>query len=155
MTATKPSAETAEAEHRPAGIVTRFAAMCVDIAMVIVIASTIYIAIAGARFIWSPTSFSWPDVPVIFTLAAQLALAVIYLTASWAMTGRTYGDSLLGLRVTDRRGRIPGWTLSFLRAGFCAFFPIGLFWVILSPERRSIQDVVLRTVVVYDWRRVT
>jgi hypothetical protein len=24
--------------------------------------------------------------------------------------------------------------------------------VILSPERRSVQDVVLRTVVVYDWR---
>lgn len=153
MTATKPSTEAAETEHRPAGIVTRVAAMCVDIAMVIAIALVIYVTIAGARFIWSPTTFSWPDVPVIFTVAAQLALAVAYLTASWAMTGRTYGDSLLGLRVVDRRGRIPGWTLSFLRAAFCTFFPIGLFWVVLSPQRRSIQDVVLRTVVVYDWRR--
>jgi len=34
------------------------------------------------------------------------------------------------------------------------FFPVGVFWVVLSPERRSVQDVVLRTVVVYDWRTV-
>jgi uncharacterized RDD family membrane protein YckC len=81
-----------------------------------------------------------------------LVLAVLYLTGSWAMTGRSYGASLLGLRVLSHRGRIPGWSLSFVRAVFCVFFPIGLFWVALSPNRRSIQDVVLRTVVVYDWR---
>ena len=77
---------------------------------------------------------------------------MLYLTGSWAMTGRSYGATLLGLRVLSRRGKIPGWALAFVRAVFCLFFPIGLFWVILSPERRSIQDVVLRTVVVYDWR---
>jgi uncharacterized RDD family membrane protein YckC len=54
--------------------------------------------------------------------------------------------------VLSRRGRRPRWALAFVRAVFCVFFPIGLFWVILSPERRSAQDVVLRTVVVYDWR---
>ena len=31
------------------------------------------------------------------------------------------------------------------------FFPIGLFWCVVSPERRSVQDVVLWTRVVYDW----
>jgi uncharacterized RDD family membrane protein YckC len=67
------------------------------------------------------------------------------------MTGRSYGDSLLGLRVLSSRHRIPGWSLAFIRAVFCVLFPVGLFWVALSPGRRSIQDVVLRTVVVYDW----
>ena len=140
------------AEHRPAGIVTRVAAMGVDLAVVIVLGSLVYITVAGARLVWSPTTFTWPDVPFWLTIVVEFTIAVLYLTGSWAMTGRSYGASLLGLRVLSRRGKIPGWALAFVRAVFCAFFPIGLFWVILSPERRSVQHVVLRTVVVYDWR---
>ena len=139
-------------EHRPAGIITRAAAMGVDMAVVIVLGSVVYLSVAGARLVWSPTTFSWPDVPFWLTLAVEFTIAVLYLTGSWAMTGRSYGASLLGLRVLSRKGEIPGWALSFLRAVFCVFFPVGLAWVILSPERRSVQDVVLRTVVVYDWR---
>lgn len=127
--------------------------MGVDIAMVLVLGSVIYLVAAGARLIWSPTSFSWPTPSFAVIATTELCLAVGYLTASWAMTGRSYGSSLLGLRVLNFRRRIPGWPLAFLRAAFCVFFPVGLFWVILSPERRSIQDVVLRTVVVYDWHR--
>ena len=140
------------AEHRPAGIVTRVAAMGVDMAVVIVLGSLVYITVAGARLVWSPTTFTWPDVPFWITIIVEFTIAVLYLTGSWAMTGRSYGASLLGLRVLSRRGKIPGWALAFVRALFCVFFPVGLFWVILSPERRSVQDVVLRTVVVYDWR---
>ena len=140
------------AEHRPAGIVTRVAAMGVDMAVVIVLGSLVYITVAGARLVWAPTSFTWPDVPFWLTVVVEFTIAVLYLTGSWAMTGRSYGASLLGLRVLSRRGKIPGWALAFVRAVFWAFFPVGLFWVILSPERRSVQDVVLRTVVVYDWR---
>ena len=140
------------AEHRPAGIVTRVAAMGVDMAVVIALGSLVYITIAGARLVWSPTKFTWPDVPFWITIVVEFTIAVLYLTGSWAMTGRSYGASLLGLRVLSRRGRIPGWALAFVRAVFCVFFPVGLFWVILSPQRRSVQDVVLRTVVVYDWR---
>jgi hypothetical protein len=29
--------------------------------------------------------------------------------------------------------------------------PIGLYWAVLSPTNRSIQDAVLRTSVIYDW----
>jgi uncharacterized RDD family membrane protein YckC len=137
--------------HRPAGIVTRMAAMGVDIAMVVVLGSLIYLAVAAAKLIMSPTTFTWPTLPFTVFASAELVLAVVYLTASWAMTGRSYGASLLGLRVLTFRRRIPGWPLAFVRAVFCVFFPIGLLWVILSPARRSIQDVVLRTVVVYDW----
>jgi len=140
------------AEHRPAGIVTRVAAMGVDMAVVIVLGSLVYITVAGARLIWSPTTFAWPEIPFWVTIVVEFTIAVLYLTGSWAMTGRSYGATLLGLRVLSRRGRIPGWALAFVRAVFCVFFPIGLFWVILSPDRRSAQDVVLRTVVVYDWR---
>ena len=126
--------------------------MGVDMAVVIVLGSLVYITVAGARLIWSPTTFAWPEIPFWVTIVVEFTIAVLYLTGSWAMTGRSYGATLLGLRVLSRRGQIPGWALAFVRAVFCVFFPIGLFWVILSPERRSAQDVVLRTVVVYDWR---
>ena len=152
MTKPAPAPDLTDHHHRPAGIVTRAAALGVDLAMGVVIGSILYLTVAGARFIWSPTSFSWPDMPFFLTLTVQFCIAVVYLTFCWATTGRTYGDSLLGLRVLSMFGRVPGWTLSFVRAVFCVFVPVGLFWVILSPERRSIQDVVLRTVVVYDWR---
>ena len=138
-------------EQRPAGIVTRVAAMGVDIAMVVVLGSVIYLGIAAARLIWSPTSFSWPTPTFGYVATTELLLAVVYLTASWATTGRSYGASLLGLRVLTFGRRIPGWPLAFVRAVFCVLFPVGLFWVVFSPARRSIQDVVLRTVVVYDW----
>jgi hypothetical protein len=49
---------------------------------------------------------------------------------------------------------MPGWGLSIVRAVFCVAVPFGLLWVIFSPGRRSLQDVVLRTVVVYDWGSV-
>jgi uncharacterized RDD family membrane protein YckC len=150
MPATSPQAVTGE-RHRPAGIVTRMAAMGVDMAVVVIIGASLYFLVAGARLVWTPTTFEWPTAPFWGSLGFELVLAVLYLTGSWAMTGRSYGDSLLGLRVLSHRRRIPGWSLSFVRAVFCVLFPIGLFWVALSPARRSIQDVVLRTVVVYDW----
>ena len=31
-------------------------------------------------------------------------------------------------------------------------FPLGLLWCAVDGSRRSVQDVVLRTTVVYDWQ---
>lgn len=39
-----------------------------------------------------------------------------------------------------------------MRALACALFPIGVLWVAVSRENWSLQDVVLRTSVIYDWR---
>jgi hypothetical protein len=36
-----------------------------------------------------------------------------------------------------------------VRAVFCVAFPPLLFWAIVN--RRSVQDLVLRTAVIYDW----
>ena len=67
------------------------------------------------------------------------------------MVGRSYGAHVMGLRVSGRRGRKLGPLRALARAGFCVFFPIGLFWCVISPRRRSVQDVLLFTKVVYDW----
>lgn len=39
----------------------------------------------------------------------------------------------------------------FRAALACALFPIGLLRVAVSQENRSLQDVVLRTSVIYGW----
>ena len=57
----------------------------------------------------------------------------------------------MGLRVVDRQGRSPRLTRSLLRAVFCVLFPLGLLWCGVVRSRKSVQDLVLGTSVVYDW----
>lgn len=89
--------------------------------------------------------------PVGLMIVYGYVLNVLYWTAFWALSGRTVGNLLMGLRVVNRKGDHPGWLLSLLRAMFCTIFPVGLLWVAISKSNRSIQDTVLRTSVIYDW----
>ncbi|MEV4596737.1 RDD family protein [Amycolatopsis sp. NPDC049253] len=135
----------------PAGIVTRLVAALVDAAVIGLLTVGGYLAVAAALFAASPLSFRWPAAPPALAGGISAAVAIVYFTVCWATIGRTYGAALLGLRVLGR-GRRLGWVRAAARALFCVVFPIGLLWVIVSPHRRSVQDVVLRTKVVYDWR---
>ncbi|MGW4487253.1 RDD family protein [Amycolatopsis sp. NPDC004368] len=135
----------------PAGIVTRLLAAFLDAAVTGLITVGGYFAVVAGLFAASPLSFRWPAAPPALAGAITVAVAIAYLTVSWATIGRTYGEALLGLRVLGRRRRL-GWPRSAARAVFCVVFPIGLLWAAVSRHRRSVQDVVLRTTVVYDWR---
>ncbi|HJS26115.1 MAG TPA: RDD family protein, partial [Actinomycetota bacterium] len=76
---------------------------------------------------------------------------IVYLTIGWANTGRTFGKTVLGLRVVEADGtRIPFWR-ALVRAILYAAFPIGLFWCVISQRNASLQDLVVRSSVVYDW----
>ena len=58
---------------------------------------------------------------------------------------------MLGLRVVSSRDvGLPLWR-AFVRAVLCALFPIGLFWSAVSGRNESVQDLLVRTTVVYDW----
>ena len=60
------------------------------------------------------------------------------------------GDNVgILLRGTKREDVHAG--IALLRAGLCALFPIGLLWCAGSREHRSLQDVVLGTLVIHDW----
>jgi uncharacterized RDD family membrane protein YckC len=133
-----------------AGVVTRVLAACVDLAAVFVVALIVDLGAAGIRFAWSPVRFRWPQPGALVTSLVIVGLAVVYLTVAWAMTGRTYGARLLGLRVVSTRLVLVGWPRSFLRALVCVVFPVGLLWSAVSTSRRSVQDLVFRTFVVYD-----
>lgn len=134
-----------------AGVVSRVTAGVVDIFVVLLILCGIYAVVTGFAFLLHPRTFKIPEglgwsIPVL-----GLVIAVPYLTLFWRLTGRTYGDKLLGLRVVNHDGQPLHLVGALLRALFCGLFPIGLLWVAVSAANRSVQDVVLRTSVVYDW----
>jgi uncharacterized RDD family membrane protein YckC len=135
-----------------AGVVTRVLAACVDLAVVVLGTVVLDLAAAGVRFAWAPARFQWPQPGLLGTTTVVLSVAVVYLAVGWAVTGRTYGARLLGLRVLSTRHTELGWTRSVLRALACVVLPVGLLWCGVSADRRSLQDLVLGSVVVYDVR---
>lgn len=139
-------------QGRRAGIVSRTIAAVIDCGVVVAILVVAYAGLAGLRFLVDPRSFSFPDTSLLLSLTAGFVVLVFYLTTAWTFGGRSYGNHVMGLRVVGvhgRRLRLPG---AFLRALLCVLVPIGLLWCAVSPANRSLQDLVLRTSVVYDWQ---
>jgi uncharacterized RDD family membrane protein YckC len=156
--AVPPRVEAVPWEARPfqgqrAGIVTRTVANVVDFAVVVGALAAVYAGWCAVTFLINPTRFTFPAPSFLLLLVCYAVALFGYLTVSWATTGRTYGDHLLGLRVVNFRGERMRWPGAVVRAAFCVVLPIGLYWAVLSRTNRSIQDSVLRTSVIYDWTR--
>ena len=144
--------EAREFQGRTAGIVTRVAAAGIDAAVVAVVLLAAYAGYAGLLFLVDPRSFTFPDTRLVLSLLAGMIVMFLYLTVAWAVSGRTYGNLLMGLRVVGVFGGDVGWVRAAARAAFYVVLPIGLLWVAVDRRQRSIQDRVLATAVVYDWK---
>jgi uncharacterized RDD family membrane protein YckC len=136
--------------HR-AGLVSRFLAAAVDFGVMLMALVAIYAAWATLLFVIDPRGFEFPRPALLGDWLAGMAVLTIYFTASWSTTGRSYGQHLMGLRVVNMHGSRLRVLVALLRALFCVVFPVGLFWVAVSRENRSLQDIVLRTSVIHDW----
>ncbi len=134
-----------------AGLVSRVIANAIDFGLVVVVVVSMYLGYAATLFLWSPTSFTFPTPNLARAIIIGGCVLGFYFWISWATTGRTYGDLVMGLRVVNWQGERMHWAGAALRAAFCVVFAIGLFWVLVSGANRSVQDVVLRTSVIYDW----
>lgn len=135
-----------------AGIVSRFLADAIDFIVVIAALVGVYLGISTFRFLLHPRRFTWPEPSGLYLGTLGWILLIVYLTVAWANTGRTFGKRVLGLRVVNgHEDRLPLWQ-AFVRACLCALFPIGLFWSVVSGRKASVQDLIVRTHVVYDWR---
>jgi uncharacterized RDD family membrane protein YckC len=136
--------------HR-AGVVTRLIANVVDGCVVVAVLVAGYAAVNGLVFMVNPRGFHFVEVGALLSVSAGLVVYVLYATAAWASVGRTYGCHVMGLRVVSSRSRRPRPGVAFARAVLCAVFPIGLLWCAVSAGQRSLQDLLLRTAVIYDW----
>ena len=138
-----------------AGFVSRAVAAGIDVALIFVVVLTTVAVLWMLSFILNPTtpgSAAGDRVPELYILVAYgYWLNWIYWTVCWATSGRTIGNLVMGVRVVGRKGDRLGWGVAAIRSAFCAVFPFGLLWVIVSGSNRSVQDVVLRSSVIYDW----
>jgi len=138
-------------QGRAAGVVTRVAAAAIDVVLAVVATVAIYLSIAGAKLVIRPRSFEFPELPFLLGVTGVLTILVLYLTAAWALSGRSYGGHVMGIRIVGRHGRRMRAPIALARAVLYVIFPIGLLWCLVNRRSHSIQDVVLRTSVIYDW----
>ena len=145
MTASESAAEA----ERAAGIITRGLAAILDLLVVLLIMSALYGGLVLVRLVYSPAAFSLPSLNVVFSTLVTFVVAVVYLAGCWTVSGSTGGAVTMGLRVVGRRSQRVSLLVGLLRAIGCVLFPIGLLWVMIDSRRRSLQDIVFRTRVVY------
>ncbi len=141
-----------------AGFVSRAIAAAIDVAIIILVVLGTIAVLWVVSFIFQPLDDSsgaaseGSRVPAAALMILYgYVLNVVYWTVFWATSGRTIGNLIMGLRVVNRKGEHLRWAGAFVRALFCTVFPWGLLWSIVSGANRSVQDVVLRTSVIYDW----
>jgi uncharacterized RDD family membrane protein YckC len=134
----------------PAGIVTRLLAALIDVVVVAALTAAVFGAVVAGVFVVNPVSFSWPHALAAETTLVTGVVAIAYLTIGWATAGRTVGGAVLGVRVVGRGGGRLGWTRAACRAVLCVLVPLGLLWAAVSARRRSAQDLLVCSAVLYD-----
>jgi uncharacterized RDD family membrane protein YckC len=98
----------------------------------------------------TPLRMRWPSRLGLSSIGGLLL--ALYLAIGWARNGRTAGKRLLGLALVRAHGGRVSVPIAILRAVLYVVFPLGFFWCAVSRSQRSVQDLVLGTAVVYDWR---
>jgi uncharacterized RDD family membrane protein YckC len=139
-------------QGKRAGFASRVTADAIDWGIVLGIYVAILLGIAAFRYFVTNENFNVPDPDPLVTLVSQWFIAILYLTAGWAGTGRTVGKNVMGLRVISANGARLGAARAFLRAVICATLgAIALVTIVISRKRSGIHDYLVRTTVVYDW----
>ncbi len=134
----------------PAGFTSRFIAVLIDIAMIALLLVGTYGLWLGLRYILS-VFYDIPPISGLPLLLVGYFLMWAYWTWSWASGGRSLGNVLMGLRVQTRSGGTLSIGQAAGRALFSVVFPVGLAWSIISRSNLSVQDIVMRTEVVFNW----
>jgi uncharacterized RDD family membrane protein YckC len=88
-------------------------------------------------------------------LAGYLLWGLLYFWVSPAISGRTMGKWLVGVRIVQRDGAPLRSRAAFTRVVTLpvslASLGVGLVGIVVGKERRALHDVVAGSVVVYDW----
>ncbi len=137
--------------NEPAGIITRSIAAFIDMLVVLTALVLVWAGFAAVAFLARPARFTVPSPEWHVVVSVASVVSVLYLATAWATTGRTVGAQVMGLRVLDHHGQRLGWVRSTARAVAYVLFPLGLAWSIVDSRRRSVQDLVVASSVVYDW----
>jgi len=137
-----------------AGIVTRFAAFALDLA----VAVTLY-ALGGHVIEYVLSSLAGHDValrehPIVSIVLLSLWW-LVYFAYPIAMGGRTLGMSFVGLEVVTKTGGDVDARHAIVRTIFLplslVFAGIGIVIILINRDRRAFHDLIAGTAVVYSW----
>jgi uncharacterized RDD family membrane protein YckC len=126
-------------------------AAVIDLVAITLIGVVLLVVLALARYLVTGPPLNAATASRLLGAVGTTGLAIAYLTAGWAIAGRTVGMQVLGLRLVGRSGTPLRPITAFLRAVFCLAFPAGLLWILVSRRNASLQDLVFRSTVIYDW----
>jgi uncharacterized RDD family membrane protein YckC len=137
-----------------AGAVTRFAAFVVDsTVMAAVFSATVAIVIFAVSLV--TRNQVNVKIPTWLLVSSFAIWWMVYFAYPWAVSGRTPGMSLLGIRVVQRDGSRLRARQAFIRALTLpiSFLILGLGFVgiVVGRERRALHDHFAHSAVVYSW----
>ena len=142
------------AQGNYAGSVSRFLAYGIDLFASSAVYTLVLAAISYVVQIVSGKQVSWnrQDIVVVVT---YVAWEFLYFGYSWAVSGRTFGMAVLGVRVVRADGAVAEpwrgvvrslvFPLSFLLLG------LGFLGILVQRERRALHDLIAGTAVIYAW----
>ena len=138
--------------HR-AGFVSRVIADAIDGVVLLGIGCALLLFFGVIAFLVRPGSFTIPAIPTWVEVPVTAGVILGYLGYGWSGPGRTVGKEFTGLRVVDTTGHLLTVRRALVRVALYLVFPAGLLWSMISRRSASVQDLVVRSAVVYDWAR--
>ena len=154
MSSTTDPSDAVSLQGHYAGPVTRLLGYVVDQSLMIAaFAGGTAVVVWGVSLITSG-EVQWTASPWV-TAAAFVLWQFLYYAYPWAVSGRTPGMALIGIRVVAAEGDPAGprqaalrsltLPLTFLTLG------IGFLPILLGRHRRALHDLLAGTAVVYSW----
>lgn len=147
-------AVSVSAQGRYAGSVSRFLAYVIDLAVSTGLFALGLAATSFAVQVVTGHAVTWKRTDTIVAVLFA-AWELFYFGYSWAMSGRTFGMAVLGVRVVRADGasldpwrgfvRALALPLSFVCLG------IGFAGILVQREHRALHDLIAGTAVIYAW----
>lgn len=135
-----------------AGFWSRMAGAAFDLLAIIMITFLFGVIAGFLKFLFTAEAFELPKLAWSASVSFTGGLALAYYAGSWATTGRTIGEAVMGLRVVTESGRRVRLGRAVVRA--LAVIAVGApctLWCIVSKKNAALYDLPLKTTVVYDW----
>jgi uncharacterized RDD family membrane protein YckC len=146
-----------ELDGAAAGFVTRLLAYLLDALLV-----TAFVAVGSWLMVQVDALFEEMNVNLrvsaatIFVVLTPFFIGAYYVVF-WALSGKTIGKQVLGLKVVGADGRPPSLGRSMLRLVGYAISTLALWtgylWIIVDDNRKGWHDHLAGTWVIYDWAK--
>jgi uncharacterized RDD family membrane protein YckC len=137
-----------------AGSVSRFLAYTVDLGVSTGLFTLALAATSFAVQVVTGHSVSWNRSDVVVAIIFAI-WQFFYFGYSWAVSGKTFGMAVLGVRVVRADGNIldpwRGVVRSLVFPFSFVFFGAGFLGILVQREHRALHDLIAGSAVIYAW----